>query len=163
VSEVSTIHNCCSRCGEKLFRATDGNWVNDREDVICHYGPYPREVLLHDPVEGTDNGKTDTDELVESSVPILAVDGGAIRGYRTHARVGTRIALFRVDDAGEHTVYLGTAEWHSNDEHGGPLWSVQGVGDLEDVRVTRALLPDAVGLLYTAYQVGALETTDERG
>jgi hypothetical protein len=159
---VATTHTC-SRCKARLYRAPDGHWVNDLEDVICEY-PVPgggiAKVFTHDPVESTSNGKTDVDELIESMVVITATDdGGVIGGHKTREDT---IALFYVSGNHARTAYLGTGHWAGVGTSPSQPWRVEGAGDWADVVLTGMRVTEAVGLLYTAYQLNLVTTTTEQ-
>lgn len=113
--------------------------------------------MTHRPLEGTDNGKTDVDELMESmNLITLTDDLGTIGGYKSGERT---IALFYVSANRQRTVYLGTGHWLGQGTSGEYPWRVEGAGDWSDVVVTGTHVAEAVKLLYTAYQTSVLMTT----
>lgn len=152
-----TLHEC-ERCGQRLYRAPDGSWVNDSEDVVCAYDD--PEKPRHVPVE------VDDDQPVPRGTQITTAGDGVIEGWsdaRPNQRVRKLVLFYAEPAVGETTrvVYLGTAEATRRD--GRAAWRVRGVGDWSYVDVTAGLgegVRDAVKLLYTAHEVSQLDTTE---
>lgn len=144
----------CQRCGQRLFRAPDGNWVTASEDVICRYDGDP-ETRWHVPVP-VDDGRPEPPATV-----IAVVDDGTVDGVN----VGNRqVALLHRRAGTDTATYIGHMEWQEAEGRG--RWRVWGTGDWDYVDTSAGYgenVRDAVRLLYTAYQVSLLTTTSERG